>query len=245
MPVVEPTNATDGMVDAQFTVVVTLAVVPSEYVPTAISCVKYWTTRLGALGVIEIDCKAAGITFRVALPDTEPDDVDDVAVMTVEPRAMDVAAPEAAPTVANAGLLEFQVIVPVRSAVLPSLNVPVAFSCCVSPIGTLELLGVTAMDTRVVGTGVVGKFSPPPPPQAGNVTVAMSRRAVARKLPIRSSLKRLETMSARLFVRRSIRSIVIPYQTGQTGGREFPRSGNSADGAPPGWPVEYINAFTP
>ena len=175
------------------------------------------------MGVIEIDCKAAGVTIRVALPDTEPDDADDVAVMTVEPRAMDVATPEAAPTVANAGLLEFQLLVLVRSAVLPSLNVPVAFNCCVSPIGRLELLGVTAMDTRVAGGG--GEFPPLPPPQAGNVSTAMSRRAVARQLPIRSSLKMLETMSARLFVRRSIRSIVIPYQTH---GREFPRGANSA-----------------
>ena len=112
------------------------------------------------LGEIEIDCAAPCVTVNVELPDTDPD----VAVMIVEPGATDVASPEVAFTVAMARVPEDQVALVVRSAVLASLNVPVAVNCCVSPFAMWGLDGVTAIETRLL-TGA-GPLLPPPPHDA-------------------------------------------------------------------------------
>ena len=90
-----------------------------------------------------MDSNAAAVAVRVALPETLPD----VAVITVDPAAIDVASPEARFTVATVGVPELQLTLLVKSAVLVSLNVPVALNCCVSPSATLGALGVTAMDS--------------------------------------------------------------------------------------------------
>jgi hypothetical protein len=42
----------------------------------------------------------------------------------------------------------------VRSSVLPSLNAPVAVNCCEPPVPTVEIAGVTVMDTRTAGVTV-------------------------------------------------------------------------------------------
>ena len=65
------------------------------------------------------------MTFNVPLPETEPE----VAVMTVDPTATVWASPEDAFTVAMVGVFEVQLTLLVKSAVLVSLNVPVALNC--------------------------------------------------------------------------------------------------------------------
>ena len=79
---------------------------------------------LGSAGVMAIDTKVAGLTFRFVnpvMPDT-------VALTMVGPTATLVTRPLAL-TVATLG---FEVLQPaefVRSSVLPSLNIPVAVIC--------------------------------------------------------------------------------------------------------------------
>jgi len=112
------------------------------------------------LGEIEIDSTTAGVTINVELPDTDPD----VAVMIVEPMVTEVASPEVAFTVAMVAVPEDQVALVVRSAVLVSLNVPVAVNSCVSPFARLGFDGVTAIETRLLTGG--GPLLPPPPHDA-------------------------------------------------------------------------------
>ena len=101
-----------------------------------------------------IDTSAAGVTVSVVLPDTDPD----VAVITVEPAVNTLASPELTFTVATAGVLEVQVTLLVKSAVLVSEKVPVAVNCCVTPSGTLGILGATAMDTKSLTKDTLARF---------------------------------------------------------------------------------------
>jgi len=143
-PVVGPTVATEEESDVQLATLVTFTVVPSEYVPVAVSCLTIPTPESAGLGVIEIDSRTAGVTLNVVLPATDPD----IAVMTAEPCNKLWTSPEPAVTVAMLGLSEVQLTLAVRSAVLVSLKVPVAVNCCVSPFGMPGESGVTVMDVN-------------------------------------------------------------------------------------------------
>jgi hypothetical protein len=103
----------------------------------------------GFAGVTAIDCNVAAVTVRVAVPVTEPD----FAVMEELPAETAVARP-AALMVATAGAAEAQVTLAVRFCVLLSVNVPVAVNCCVSPLATDGLAGVTAMDCSAAAVTV-------------------------------------------------------------------------------------------
>jgi len=72
------------------------------------------------------------------------------AMIVALPAAIAVAIPSA-DTAATAGEPEVHVADAVRSSVLPSLNVPAAFNCCVPPIATVGLNGVTVIDVSVGG----------------------------------------------------------------------------------------------
>jgi hypothetical protein len=91
-----------------------------------------------------------------------------VAVIVVVPTATAVTSP-AALTVATPGEDETKVDPAVRLAVEESLYVPVTVSCCVAPGASVELAGVTAMETRVGATL---------PPTAKTVAVAIRPEAV-------------------------------------------------------------------
>ena len=52
---------------------------------------------------------------------------------------------------ATAGFEDDQLTICVMSWIEPSLNVPVAANCCVSPRGTMGIAGVTVMVTSVAG----------------------------------------------------------------------------------------------
>ncbi len=88
------------------------------------------------------DSSAGAVTVNTSLPETVPD----VTVMVVDPAATPSASPVAF-TVATLGVVEVQVTLLVRSAVLVSLKVPVATSCCVKPLAMLGAAGVMAMES--------------------------------------------------------------------------------------------------
>src|SRR5579859_5479444 len=95
-------------------------------------------------GLIAIVSRTAGVTVSEALAATWV--AGSVATIVVEP----VAAVEARPwlpgafdTVATAALLELQVTAAVRSCVVASVNVPVAWNGCGKPSATLAVGGVT------------------------------------------------------------------------------------------------------
>src|SRR5271169_6444430 len=99
-PVVGPIVAKDNVSEAQLARVVTVCVLPSEYVPVALSC---WTIPTPAsidLGAIEIDSRATGATVSVVLPETAPDE----AVITVVPTANVLESPDVVLIVALAGV---------------------------------------------------------------------------------------------------------------------------------------------
>jgi len=80
-----------------------------------------------------------------------------VAVMLVEPLATPVAKPVEL-MLAFAGIELAQVAVLLRFWVLPSLNVPVAVNCCVSPIPSDVFGAVTLIDCNVGAVTVSAKL---------------------------------------------------------------------------------------
>ena len=138
------TVATDGFEELQVTCAVTSKLVPSEYAPVAVSC---WVTPIGMLELADVtrmEDRVAEVTVREAPPGIPPE----VAEMVVVPAATAVARPLLL-TVATDGFDELQVTCAVTSWLVPSEYAPVAISCWVTPIGTLELADVTRMEDRV------------------------------------------------------------------------------------------------
>ncbi len=98
--------------------------------------------------------------------------------MVVVPAASAVARPPAA-TVAVAVLLDAHVTVVVRFCVEPSVYVPVAVNCSVSPLATLGLAGVTAIETSAAGR-TVSVVLPVTPLDVAEMVVVPAARVVAR-----------------------------------------------------------------
>jgi hypothetical protein len=126
----------------------------------AVNCRVVPRAILGLTGSIVIDCRVAGVTVRVVVPEIP----SIAAVMVVEPTARAVANP-LEPAVllieATAPSDELQVTCVVRSCVEPSEYLPVAVNCWVVPRAILGLTGDTSMETR--DTEVVAAPPPPPP----------------------------------------------------------------------------------
>jgi hypothetical protein len=140
--------ATAAADEFQVTSVVRSCVVLSEYVPVAVNCCVVPFTMLGLVGVTAMDTSVAEVTVSVVDLNIFPD----VAVIVVEPTAVEVARPLAAAAplmAATAAADEFQVTSVVRSCVVPSENIPVAVNCCVVPSAMFWLAGVISIETRV------------------------------------------------------------------------------------------------
>jgi hypothetical protein len=104
----------------------------------------------GAEGVIAMDTRAAGVTVRFAVVDTEPD----VAEIEVVPVPTDVESPAVAGAtliVATVGSEDAQWTEAVISCVLASLYVPTAVNCCVVPSGIEAESGEIAMEINTAG----------------------------------------------------------------------------------------------
>lgn len=115
--------------------------------PVAVNCWVVPTAIDGADGVTEIETNVAAVTFKLVDDATMPE----VAVMAVVPCAIVFARPGVAELVlmvATAGVPELHCTVPVMFCVVPSLKVPVAVNCCVTPWGREGMAGVTAIETR-------------------------------------------------------------------------------------------------
>jgi hypothetical protein len=141
--------AVAGVAELQVMLPVRFCVLLSLNVPVAVNC---WVRPLaieGFAGVTVIDCNVAAVTVRVVEPVIDPD----LALIEEVPAATVVASP-AALMVATVVVAEVQVTLLVRFCVLLSLNVPVAVNCCVSPLATEGLAGVTAIDCSVAAVTV-------------------------------------------------------------------------------------------
>jgi hypothetical protein len=136
--------ATAEVAEFQVTLPVRFCVLLSLNVPVAVNCCVRPLATEGFAGVTAIDCRVAAVTVRVVEPVMDPDFalIEEVPVATV------VAKP-AALIVATVVVADAQVTVLVKFCVLLSLKVPVAVNCCVRPLATEGLAGVTAIDCRV------------------------------------------------------------------------------------------------
>jgi hypothetical protein len=126
----------------QVTRVVTLWVVPSEYMPEAVNCILFPPGTLGLAGVSDMEDRVAEFTLKVALPEM----LREVAVMVEVPDETAVPSPLAS-TVATDGLEEVQVTCVVMSLVVPSEYVPKPVNCPLTSAGTFGLPGVTDIET--------------------------------------------------------------------------------------------------
>src|SRR5208337_1565110 len=141
--------ATDVVAEAQVTWLVRFCVVLSEYVPVAVNCCVCPLGTLGLPGVTAIDCSTAALTVITV----EPLILPSVALMVDGPVATAVANPPLV-MVATDVVAEAQVTWLVRFCVVLSEYVPVAVNCWVSPLGTLALAGLKAIDTSAAGLTV-------------------------------------------------------------------------------------------
>ena len=115
----------------------------------------------------EIDISVAGLTVREVVPEIPPD----VAIIVVVPGVAEVAlplVPAALLMVATDATDELHVAVAVRSCVEESEKVPAALNCWFVPGAIRGFVGVTVIETRVIGA--VPPPPPPPPPQPASST---------------------------------------------------------------------------
>jgi hypothetical protein len=148
VPAVLLTVATAALDELQVAEAVRSWVELSEYIAVAVNWRPDPLAMLGFAGVTERETSVAGVTVRVVVPDTVPDD----AVIVAVPVAAAVAEPlePAALLIAATVVLdELQVTEAVTSCVELSEKVPVAVNCWLVPRGALGWTGVTAMDTSV------------------------------------------------------------------------------------------------
>jgi hypothetical protein len=109
--------------------------------------VKGWVVPsgiAGIAGVTAMETRTAGVTVRVVEPLIEPE----VAVTLVLPNPTLLNTP-CELTVATPEFVVLQVTEFVRSSVLPSVYVPVAFKACVVPSANEEFAGVMTRETKV------------------------------------------------------------------------------------------------
>lgn len=114
----------------------------SEKVPTAWNCRNIPRGKEEAAGVTAIDWRIADVTVTPAVTVMAPE----VAVIVLVPAAKAETKP--ALIVALTGVEEDQVTKAVRSCVLPSVKVPVAFNCRFVPGAKLFTPGVSTRDRR-------------------------------------------------------------------------------------------------
>jgi hypothetical protein len=159
-------------------------------------------------GVTEIDVMAGAVTVTDVEPVTEPS----VAVMVADPAATPLTKP-ASLTVAFAIVEELQVTRSVTSQVLASWFVPVAASCCVVLIGTVALVGVTAIETGVAHAfalvTVICVEAEKVPEFAVTVTVVAF---VALPVTTPAVLTDAAVESEELHVTEAVKSLVVPSE---------------------------------
>ena len=153
--------------------------VPSVYAPVAVNCCDLPRSILCASGAMLIETRAAGVTVKVAVVETEPD----TAVMVVEPVARDCARP-AVPDdtlmVATGGFDDVHCTEEVRSCVELSLYVPVVVNCWVVPRGMEALDGETAIESSTAVLTCTTREPVTVPSWALTVALPVAATAVTR-----------------------------------------------------------------
>src|SRR5829696_2472234 len=148
--------------------------VPSVNVPVAVNCCLSPFAIVAATGVTEMLTSAAGVTVRLADPDSAPA----AAVMIVEPICALAANPEAL-MAAVVGADDDQATDPVMSSVVPFVYVPVATNCCEVPSAIEGDAGVTVTETRD-GAVTVSVVDPLTVPEVAVIAVIPSAELAAR-----------------------------------------------------------------
>jgi len=136
--------AVAGVAELHVTLAVRFCVVLLLNVPVAVNCCVRPAAIEGFAGVTAMDTSVGAVTVKSTVLETVPE----VALIPAVPAAIPVAKPLAV-IVAAAGVLEVQATLAVRFCVEPSVNVPVAVNCTVSPAAIDGLTGVTAIETSV------------------------------------------------------------------------------------------------
>ena len=118
-PLLVPMDAKAGSVELHAACVVRSWTVLSVKIPVAVNCWLLPSAMLGLDGITPIDTSAADVIVRVVLPEIVPD----IAVMTAEPGAADVAKPLEPVVLLTATTVEvdeLQMAEVVRSSLVPS-----------------------------------------------------------------------------------------------------------------------------
>ena len=163
--------------EAQVTVELRSCVLPSLNVPVAINCCVVPNATEGFAGVTAIDCRIAAVTLIVVLPLIVPA----VATIWVEPVPVLDTNPAVFARlliVATVVAFELHCTVLVTSCVLPSVKVPVAVNCWVTPNGMLATAGVIANETNTAGV-ILKVVDPVTFPEVAVTPVLPTARLVA------------------------------------------------------------------
>jgi hypothetical protein len=179
-------------------------------VPVAMNCWVVPLAMLGLVGVIAMETNDAVVMVSVVDPEMLPD----VALIVVEPAAIDVASPldpAALLIVAAPVLEEFQVTKLVKSCVEPSEYVPVAVNCWVVPLAMLGLGGVIAMETSVAGV-IVSMANPEMLPDVAWIVVEPLATDVASPFDTAALLIVAAPVLEELQVTAPVKSCVVPSE---------------------------------
>jgi hypothetical protein len=95
-------------------------------------------------GLIARDTSVAELTVKEVELTIDPNWAEIVLVPPLRPAAIPKL-----PILATVGWDEFQITTEVKSCLLPSLKVPVAANCCLAPMTSTGLAGVTAREVNV------------------------------------------------------------------------------------------------
>jgi hypothetical protein len=137
----------------------TLAVVPSLYTTVAVSCCVPPTATEAVGGVTASDTTVGAVPITVIIELATLPEM--VAVIVADP--VDTAVTSPFFTVATAVFELDQVAMAFMLTVVPSLNLPVAFNCCVAPTASGTADGLIETDTKdFVSVGVGLELEDPP-----------------------------------------------------------------------------------
>ena len=210
------TEATEEFELTQLTASVRSAVVPSENRPVADSCCVSPAGRL-TVDVDRLnDCRTAGTTVTIAVPEIR--DSGSVAVIVATPVATALTSPDDETDAIPPLELAHDTAL-VRSSVVPSEKSPVAVSCCVSPSGRLIVDVDRLNDCRTAGTTLSELV--PDMSEVGSVAVIDVTPVVSAVTSPRGAHRRHPT--ARASPRHFVRQILGRAVRKQTGRRQLLR----------------------
>jgi hypothetical protein len=186
-------TATSGAEELQFTDGRS-CVLPSLKTPVAVNCWPVPKAMLAFAGVMAIEVRTAGITVRVVDPLTAPE----VAVIVTVPAARAASTPESL-MLARLPLEELQDTA-ARFCVLPSLKVPVAVNCWLTPMGSNDESGNTSIATSVAAV-MVSVADPLTDPELAEIVALPTATPIASPEPATLAIPLADELQVTEFVR--------------------------------------------